>query len=188
MRCRISSSDNIFVTFWGRIQQTIYIPIGTNCACLLAVLFLHSHDAKFGSIEKKRWFHFPTFFKIPFLCSFQQRLYMTYMSPGWNNVPGLAFPIMLSVREGCYSQALFKNKSSPSLRKLYRGHHELVDRYGISVQIVVTITISSFVPDRGDLLNQTCYWVCTYIRNTTNATCWAGPDKPSVTHEISSCS
>ena len=40
--------DNIFVEFGGRIfQQTIGIPMGTNCAPLLADLFLYSYDAEF---------------------------------------------------------------------------------------------------------------------------------------------
>ena len=40
--------DNIFVEFGGRIfQQTIGIPMGTNCALLLADLFLYSYEAEF---------------------------------------------------------------------------------------------------------------------------------------------
>ena len=40
--------DNIFVDFGGRIfQQTIGIPMGTNCAPLLADLFLYSYEAEF---------------------------------------------------------------------------------------------------------------------------------------------
>ena len=40
--------DNIFVEFGGRIfQQTIGIPMGTNCARLLADLFLYSYEAEF---------------------------------------------------------------------------------------------------------------------------------------------
>jgi hypothetical protein len=40
--------DNIFVLFGGRVfQQTIGIPMGTNCASLLADLFLHAIDADF---------------------------------------------------------------------------------------------------------------------------------------------
>ena len=39
---------NIFVEFGGRIfQQTIGIPMGTNCALLLADLFLCSYEAEF---------------------------------------------------------------------------------------------------------------------------------------------
>ena len=40
--------DYIFVEFGGRIfQQTIGIPMGTNCAPLLADLFLYSYEAEF---------------------------------------------------------------------------------------------------------------------------------------------
>jgi len=40
--------DNIFVIFGGRVfQQTVGIPMGTNCAPLLADLFLHSYEADF---------------------------------------------------------------------------------------------------------------------------------------------
>ena len=40
--------DNIFCGVRGRIfQQTIGIPIGTNCAPLLADLFLYSYEAEF---------------------------------------------------------------------------------------------------------------------------------------------
>ena len=40
--------DNIFVEFGGRIfQQTIRKPMGTNCAPLLADLFLYSYEAEF---------------------------------------------------------------------------------------------------------------------------------------------
>ena len=40
---------NIFVIFGGCIffQQTVGIPIGTNCASLLADLFLYSYKADF---------------------------------------------------------------------------------------------------------------------------------------------
>ena len=40
--------DTIFVEFGGRIfQQTIGIPMGSNCAPLLPDLFLYSYDAEF---------------------------------------------------------------------------------------------------------------------------------------------
>ena len=48
--------DNIFVEFGGHIfQQTVGIPMGTNCAPLLADLFLYSYEAKFlqGLLQKK---------------------------------------------------------------------------------------------------------------------------------------
>jgi len=40
--------DNIFIEFGGRIfHQTLVIPMGTNCAPLLADLCLHSYEAEF---------------------------------------------------------------------------------------------------------------------------------------------
>ena len=40
--------DNIFDLFGERVfQQTIDIPIGTNCAPLLVDLFLHAYEADF---------------------------------------------------------------------------------------------------------------------------------------------
>ena len=40
--------DNIFVVFGGRVfQQIVGIPMGTNCAPLLADIFLYSYEAEF---------------------------------------------------------------------------------------------------------------------------------------------
>jgi hypothetical protein len=40
--------DNIFVVFVNKIfRQTVGIPMGTNCASLLADLFLYSYEAEF---------------------------------------------------------------------------------------------------------------------------------------------
>jgi hypothetical protein len=47
--------DNIFVMFGGRVfQQTVGIPMGTNCAPLLAEFFLYSYEAHFiqGLLKK----------------------------------------------------------------------------------------------------------------------------------------
>ena len=49
--------DNIFVEFGGLVfQQTIGIPMGTNCAPLLADLFLYSYEAEFiqGLVQNKQ--------------------------------------------------------------------------------------------------------------------------------------
>ena len=41
-------ADNIFVVFAGKVfQQTVGIPMGTNCAPLLADIFLYSYEADF---------------------------------------------------------------------------------------------------------------------------------------------
>ena len=40
--------DNIFVVFGGKLfQQTVGIPMGTNCSPLLADIFLYSYEAQF---------------------------------------------------------------------------------------------------------------------------------------------
>ena len=47
--------DNIFFIFGGRVfQQTVGIPMGTNCAPLLADMFLYSYEADFiqGLLKK----------------------------------------------------------------------------------------------------------------------------------------
>ena len=47
--------DNIFVIFGGRVfHQTVGIPMGTQCAPLLADLFVYWHDADFiqGLLKK----------------------------------------------------------------------------------------------------------------------------------------
>jgi hypothetical protein len=49
--------DNIFVMFGGRVlQQTVGIPMSTNCAPLLADLFLYSYEAEFiqGLLKKSK--------------------------------------------------------------------------------------------------------------------------------------
>ena len=48
--------DNIFALFGGRVfQQTIYIPMGTNCVPPLANLFLHAYEVNFlqGLLKNK---------------------------------------------------------------------------------------------------------------------------------------
>jgi hypothetical protein len=47
--------DNIFAMFGGRVfQQTVRLPMGTNCVPLLADLFLYSYEADFiqGLLKK----------------------------------------------------------------------------------------------------------------------------------------
>jgi hypothetical protein len=47
--------DNIFVMFGGRVfRQTVGIPMGTNCAPLLADLFLYSYKADFIQVFLKK--------------------------------------------------------------------------------------------------------------------------------------
>ena len=58
--------DNIFVVFAGNVfQQIVGIPMGTNCAPLLADIFLYSFEAEFiqsllstGRKQLASWFNF----------------------------------------------------------------------------------------------------------------------------------
>ena len=51
--------DNIFVVFGGKVfQQIVGIPMGTNCAPLLADIFLYYYEAEFiqsllSTVKKK---------------------------------------------------------------------------------------------------------------------------------------
>ena len=47
--------DNIFVVFAGKVfQQTVGIPMGTNCVPLLADIFMYSYEADFISLCSQR--------------------------------------------------------------------------------------------------------------------------------------
>ena len=53
--------DNIFVVFGGKVfQQIVGIPMGTNCAPLLADIFLYSYEAEFIQLIKS--FDFSTLY------------------------------------------------------------------------------------------------------------------------------
>jgi len=59
--------DNIFIKFGGRIfQQTVGIPMGTNCAPLLADLFLRSCEADVVQELRKGEKKLAQFFNITF--------------------------------------------------------------------------------------------------------------------------
>ena len=48
--------DNIFVVFGGKVfQQIVGIPMGTNCAPLLADIFLYSYEAEFIQSLLSTW-------------------------------------------------------------------------------------------------------------------------------------
>ena len=212
--------DNIFVMFGGRVfQQTVGIPMGTNCAPLLADFFLYSYEAHFiqGLLKKNekklaRCFNF-TFRYIDDVLSlnnsrfgdFVDRIYSieieikdtsntnrsaSYLdlhleidSEGrlrtkpYNkrddfNFPIVNFPFICSnipaaLAYGIYisqmirysrpcgsyqdflergllltrkllNQGFLLVKLKSSLREFYGRHHNLVDRYGISVSQMTT--------------------------------------------------
>ena len=62
--------DNIYVEFGGHVyQQIVGVPIGTNCAPLVADLFLYSYEALLCNISKKSKFK-----KHPLISPFAIRL------------------------------------------------------------------------------------------------------------------
>ena len=212
--------DNIFVMFGGRVfQQTVGIPMGTNCAPLFADLFLYSYEAYFihGLLRKNekklaRSFNFKFRYIDDVLslnnskfADFVDRIYPTeleikdttdtdgsasyldlhldidsegrlrtnlYDKRGDFNFSIVSFPFMCSnipaaPAYGVYISQLIRYSRvcgtyddfldrellltrkllnqgfllvtlKSSLRKFYGRHHDLVDRYGISVSQMTT--------------------------------------------------
>jgi hypothetical protein len=212
--------DNIFVMLGGRVfQQTVGIPMGTNCAPLLADLLLYSYKAdfiqwllkknekklarsfnftfryiddvfslsnsRFGDFvdriypieleikdttdtersascrdihlevdsegrlrtelyDKRDDFNFPIV-NFPFICSNipaapAYGVYISHMirySRACGSYQDFLDRGMLLTRK-LLNQGFILVKLKSSLRKLYGRHHELVDRYGISVSQITT--------------------------------------------------
>ena len=90
--------DNIFVVFGGKVfQQIVGIPIGTNCAPLLADIFLYSYEAKLIqyllSTGKK---------KIASRFNFTYRYINDVLSinnPDFENYPGQMYPVELEIKD-----------------------------------------------------------------------------------------
>ena len=85
--------DNIFVVFVGKVfQQIVGIPMGTNCAPLLADIFLYSYEAEFiqsllsnGKKKLASQFNF-TYRYIDDVLSINNpdfENYLVQMYPGW---------------------------------------------------------------------------------------------------------
>ena len=60
--------DNIYVEFGGHVyQQTVGIPMGTNCAPFVADLFLYSYEADFVQhLQKSKFKKQKTSFNLTF--------------------------------------------------------------------------------------------------------------------------
>jgi hypothetical protein len=77
-----------------------------------------------------------------YVATFQQHLHMEYISLSWSDIPELVVPIMdfldigLLLTETLLNQGFLLVKWKSSLRKFYGRHHDLIDRYGISVSQV----------------------------------------------------
>jgi hypothetical protein len=72
--------DNIFVSFGGTLfQQVVGIPMATNCAPLLADLFLYSYESEFlqklvkdKKIHEARAFNFT--YRLVYCCTCLEKL------------------------------------------------------------------------------------------------------------------
>ena len=90
--------DNIFLVFAGKVfQQIIGISVGTDCALLVADIFLYSYEAEFLqsllSAGRKRLasqFNF-TFWHIDDILSFT--------NPDFDNYLGQMYPIQLEIKD-----------------------------------------------------------------------------------------
>jgi hypothetical protein len=69
---------------------------------------------------------------------------MEYISLSWYDIPELVVPIGISLIEGCCQQWSYCTKGSSWLSWnhfetfTYGRHHDLVDRYGVSVSQMIT--------------------------------------------------
>ena len=86
--------DNIFVSFGGALfQQVVGIPMGTNCALLLADLFLYSYESEFlqnlvkdKKIHEARAFNFTYSILMTFYLSIildLQNFFYWYILQSW---------------------------------------------------------------------------------------------------------
>ena len=90
--------DNIFVVFAGKVfQQKVGIPMGTNCAPLLADIFLYSYEAEFiqsllstGRKQLASWFNF-TYKYIDDVLSIS--------NPEFENYLGQMYPVELEIKD-----------------------------------------------------------------------------------------
>ena len=123
--------DNIFVIFGGKVfQQIVDIPMGTNCASLLADIFLYSYEAEFIqsllSNGKK---------KLASLFNFTYRYIDDVLSinnPGFENYLGQMYPAELEIKDttesntsASYLDLLLLIESDGQLRtSLYDKHDD----------------------------------------------------------------
>ena len=90
--------DNIFVVFAGKVfQQIVGIPMGTNCAPLLADIFLYSYEAEFiqsllstGRKQSASRFNF-TYRYIDDVLSIN--------NPEFENYLGQMYPVELEIKD-----------------------------------------------------------------------------------------
>ena len=139
--------DNIFVVFAGKVfQQIVGIPMGTNCAPLLADIFLYSYEAEFiqsllstGRKQLASRFNF-TYKYIDDVLSINKPQFETYM--------GQMYPVLLEIK------ATTESKTSASYLDLLLSigrdnqlHTSIYDKLDdFNLHITSFLFISSNIP------------------------------------------
>ena len=91
--------DNIFVVFGGKVfQQIVGIPMGTNCALLLADIFLYSYEADFiqfllSTGKKKLESHFNFTYRYMYIDDV-----LSINNPDFENYLGQMYPAELEIK------------------------------------------------------------------------------------------
>ena len=90
--------DNIFVVFAGKVfQQTVGIPMGTNCAPLLADIFLYSYEADFiQSLLSTGKKHLASRFNLTYRCIDDV---LSINNPEFENYLGQMYPSELEIKD-----------------------------------------------------------------------------------------
>ena len=96
--------DNIFVEFGGQIfQQSTGIPMGTNCAPLLADLFLYSYEVEFiQNLVKQKKFSIAKAFNLTFRYIDDV---ISLNNPTFNEYLPLIYPPELEIKETTESRS-----------------------------------------------------------------------------------
>ena len=117
--------DNIFVVFGGKVfQQIVGIPKGTNCAPLLANIFLYSYEAEFiQSLLSTTWTRMK---KLASQFNFTYRYIddiLSISNPDFENYLGQMYPAELEIKDttesntsASYFNLLLSIKSDSQLR------------------------------------------------------------------------
>ena len=92
--------DNIFVVFGGKVfQQIVGIPMGTNCAPLLADIFLYLYEAEFIqsllSTGKKK---LATPFNFTYMCRYIEDV-LSINNQDFENYLGQMYPAELEIKD-----------------------------------------------------------------------------------------
>ena len=160
--------DNIFVSFGGTLfQQVVGIPMGTNCAPLLADLFLYSYESEFlqklvkdKKIHEARAFNF-TYRYIDDVLSINNSIFAEFLPLIYPASPAYGVYISqliryarassnysdflkrhLHLRDRLLDQGYKKIRLIRSLKKFIFRYQYLVEIYSISAEKIISDAFS----------------------------------------------